>query len=280
MTTPTSAPFYVHPPRHARSRQPVLVTGGTGTLGTEVVRALQERDVAVRVVTRRDPASMSSDAAGEQTQYVHADLVGGEGLAEAVDGVQAIVNLATDVMHPQDLDVPAARRLGEVAAANGVRLVHMSIVGCWDNPLPYYRGKAAAETEVLRAGAECCIVRATQFHPLVALVVAPRLGLSLAPADLRAAPSDPAWVARQIAGLAVAPDLPDVAEYAGPEELSARDLAVLTAHIRGKRLRRHVTLPAVGGIARAFARGANLPDEHAQRGGRTYAEWLADEASA
>lgn len=90
----------------------ILVTGGTGTLGRAVVPALIGQDV--QIMSRRG--------------HVVADLSTGEGVAEAVAGVDVVVHLATG--NRRGRDVPAARRLIDAARQAGVgHLVYVSIVG-------------------------------------------------------------------------------------------------------------------------------------------------------
>lgn len=266
MSDPTAAPTFV-PGLPGSQREPVLVTGGTGTLGRAVVAELQRSHVPARVLTRHTDACPGT---------VTGDLRTGDGLDAALDGVVAVINCATDTHHGVEVDVDGTRRLTELAASD-VRFVHMSILGCWNNPLPYYRAKSASETVVIDSGLPHAIVRATQFHPFLAHLLTPKAGVTTAPRGTRAAPIDPAFVARRLVDVTLGSDLPGrVVELAGPEILTARDAAILTAHTLGLHLRRHVSLPAIGGIARAFARGSNLPGPDAERGGCTYAEWLGD----
>lgn len=268
MTDPTAAPALMAGLPNA-SRDRVLVTGGTGRLGRAVVAELIRSAVPVRVLTRRSAVDLD-------TELAQGDLATGEGLADAIDGVGCVIHLASDPHHGQQVDVEGTRRLTDALRDHdGARLLHMSIVGCWDCPLPYYRIKSAAETVVVDSGVPHSVVRATQFHPLVERLLTPRAGLTTAPAGVRLAPVDPDWVARRLVDLALAVgEQPGLIQLAGPEVLSARDAAVLTAHARGLKLRRHVPVPAVGAIARALARGSNLPGPDAERGGSTYAEWL------
>ena len=67
---------------------PVLVTGGTGTLGRRLVPRLTEAGCAVRVLTRR--ARPDEDG----VRYLTGDLATGEGVGPAVDGVATIVHCA------------------------------------------------------------------------------------------------------------------------------------------------------------------------------------------
>ncbi|TWP35091.1 SDR family oxidoreductase [Leekyejoonella antrihumi] len=271
MAGPTDPPPLV-PGLPGLGRAPVLVTGGTGTLGLRVVEELTRSEVPARVLTRR--ASGSSPV-----PQVEGDLATGDGLLEAVSGVQAIIHCASNPTHAQQVDVQGTRRLCDVLSqANpDARLVYVSIVGCWDSPMSYYQVKADTEAVVTGSGRPHVIVRATQFHDLVARICGAHLGpVGLGLSGLRFASCDTAWVAARLVDVAL-DETPATApiELAGPETQSARDLAVLTAHIQGRRTPRVLPLPAVGGALKAFAAGANLPGPGAVRGGRTYAEWLA-----
>lgn len=257
------------------AREPVLVTGGTGTIGSQVVRELLRSGVPATVFTR------SAGRAAAGSREVEGDLTTGAGLAEAVEGVQAVIHCASDAKHTQDVDIDGTRRLCAVLAERNprARLVHVSIVGCWDNPFPYYRAKAAAETVVTDSDRPQVIARATQVHELVRRLVGGQVGgFGLGMRGLRFAPVDSAWLATQLVDLALEEKLASgVVEYAGPEILAARELAVLTAHVEGRRTPHVVRLPAVGSTMRRFAEGSNLPGPDAIRGGATYAQWLAQQ---
>jgi nucleoside-diphosphate-sugar epimerase len=67
---------------------PVLVTGGTGTLGRLVVARLRDAGRDVRVLSRRRP-----DAA-DGTEFATGDLATGDGIEAAVDGARTIVHCA------------------------------------------------------------------------------------------------------------------------------------------------------------------------------------------
>lgn len=66
----------------------VLVTGGSGHLGSEVVRLLLERGDRVRVLSR-------TQGTNPDVTNIRGDLATGEGAREAVSGVRTIVHAAT-----------------------------------------------------------------------------------------------------------------------------------------------------------------------------------------
>lgn len=271
MSDPTAAPDLLSGLPYLQ-RSPVLVTGGTGTLGRAVVGELLRSGVPARILTRSADCAMAA-------RVCVGDLRSGVGLAAAVDGVHAVVHCATST-RGSAVDVDGLERLCNALAAHAptAHLIHVSIVGCWEIPLPYYRVKAEAETVVGESGRPFTIVRATQFHHFVERVCGARLGpLGIGVRDLRFAPCDPEWVAEQLVDLALE-DTPaaGTVELAGPDTFTARDLTVLTAHLAGREAPRQLRIPPIGRTLTALGDGANLPGRSARRGGRSYPQWWAD----
>lgn len=140
----------------------VLVTGGTGVVGSHVVRALGENGHRAVVFSRQE---------GNGPEWRRGNLATGEGLAEAVAGMDAIVHAGsatTDLTRQRATDVEGTRRLLTAARAAGVgHLVYISIVGMEGVAYPYYRSKLAAEAIVKEDLVPWTILRATQFHTLM-----------------------------------------------------------------------------------------------------------------
>ena len=88
----------------------VLVTGGTGVLGTRVVERLGAAGVEARVMSRSG-----------RPGTVRGDLLTGEGLDAAVRGVETIIHCASSPYRKtREVDVEGTRRLLEAAAGAGV----------------------------------------------------------------------------------------------------------------------------------------------------------------
>ena len=127
----------------------MLVTGGTGTLGRNVVQALTETGYHVRMMSRqRQPANVFA-----ATEWAHADLATGQGLAEAVAGIEVIVHAASSPAgHTRQIDIDGTRLLLEQARVAGVsHVIYISIVGVDRIPYAYYRAMSA----VTCAGRSC-----------------------------------------------------------------------------------------------------------------------------
>ena len=98
-------------------------------------------------------------------QTCRGDLLTGEGLEEAVDGVGMIVHCATGNGRA---DIDGTRNLIRAALRAGrPHLIYVSIVGVDRVDMPYYRAKLACEQLVEHSGLPWTIQRTTQFHELI-----------------------------------------------------------------------------------------------------------------
>lgn len=253
---------------------PVLVTGGTGTVGRRVVARLDTPGQEVRVLSRHHAAT----TAGRQS--VVADLSTGDGLAAALQGVQTVVHCAGSARG----DDAKAEVLVRAAAAAGVtHLVHISVVGVDRIPIEsrvdraifgYYGAKLAAERVVIDSGLPYSLLRATQFHDLVWTLVRQLAKLPVAPVpDWSFQPVDAGEVADRLAALALGQPSGRVADLGGPDCSSLVDL--FRSYLRATSRRRPVLpLRLPGQAAKAFAAGANLTTDGAAIGSRTWEQFL------
>lgn len=258
----------------------VLVTGGTGTLGRELVARLRDGGHTVRVMSRSAPPTGLPD----DLEWARADLASGEGLATALDDVDAVVHAATSppneppYLKPRAVDVVGTQRLVDRAEAAAVeRFVYTSIVGIDDVPFPYYQYKVQAEELVEAADVPSVIPRATQFHEFLAenLRTLRWLPVWALPTDFRFQPVAAAEVAAEIAPLVSGPEPDDRPRIGGPEVLTLDELAASWKEVRGVR-RPTVSLPLPGATARAVRDGELTAPENRQ-GTTTWREWLQDD---
>jgi uncharacterized protein YbjT (DUF2867 family) len=258
-------------------KAPILVTGGTGTLGRLVVPRLRDAGREVRVLSRHRREG------GQGVQLATGDLATGEGIDAAVEGTEVIVHCAGTTRGDED----KARHLVRAASRAGVRhLVHISVVGADRVPLAsgidramfgYFGSKLAAERVVAGSSLPWSTLRATQFHDLLFLVVRQlaRLPVVPVPAGFRFQPVDPGEVADRLVELALGGPAGLVPDLGGPR---VYEMATLVRGYLGARGRRRPTLPVriPGAAARAFRAGANLAPDRAV-GRRTWEEFLADQ---
>lgn len=244
----------------------IVVTGGSGGLGSEIVEEFDHR---------REKAIPASRRTGF-------DLTTGRGMAEVITGADVIVHTATHATKHHAVDVAGTERLITMMRARvaTTHLIYVSIVGCDRNPIGYYRSKTAAEKLLAASGLSVTVVRATQFHTLVdAIAENATIGpLGFAPHGLRFQPCELGWVARRIVDYAFA-DRPAgfrrADDLAGPELLSLAQAISVRAESAGHQAPRLIQLPALGTALAAFAEGANLPDDSAEIGGPSFTAWTA-----
>jgi uncharacterized protein YbjT (DUF2867 family) len=259
---------------------PILVTGGTGTLGRLVVGRLREAGCDVRVLSRR------GHEAEDGIQFVRGDLDTGGGIEAAVEGAEIIVHCAGSSNGDED----KARNLVRAASRAGApHLVYISVVGADRIPVAsgvdramfgYFASKLAAERVVADSGLPWTTLRATQFHDLILMVAQrmSRLPVIPLPAGFRFQPIDAREVADRLTGLALGTPTGLVSDMAGPRVYSAAGL--LRGYLRATHRHRPIIpvwLP--GKAARAFRAGANLVPEQAV-GHWSWEEFLTERVSS
>jgi uncharacterized protein YbjT (DUF2867 family) len=246
---------------------PILVTGGTGTLGRLVTPLLRDAGARIRVLSRH--AHESRDG----IEYATGDLLKGQGVEPAVDGMATVVHLAGG---PRG-DVEATRNLVRAASRAGVRhLVLVSVVGADRVPLGYFRMKLGTERAVEDSGIPWTTLRASQFYDLVVLVgrAMAKLPVVPVPSGVRFQPVDARDVAARMAELALGEPAGLVPDIAGPRVYPMGDLLRGYLRAAGKR-RLLVPLALPGKGIRALKAGGNLAP-HRAVGTRTWEDFLAE----
>jgi uncharacterized protein YbjT (DUF2867 family) len=194
----------------------VLVTGGTGVLGRQVVGRLNSR-ADVRVLSR---------TARPDPRVVPGDLETGAGLAAACQGMDVIVHCAGihDYLRA-GRDVHATRRLLE-AVAGTPHIVVVSVVGADRVRFGYHRAKLATEQLLAQSDLPVTILRTTLFHDLVLkfLKLAARGPVAVAPRGGRVQPVDSGEVAERLVELALGEPAGRVADMGGPRVHTAQEL--------------------------------------------------------
>jgi uncharacterized protein YbjT (DUF2867 family) len=242
----------------------IAVTGGTGTLGREVVRELEARGHAVRALSRRSPDHP-------------VDLTTGEGLAAALAGVDVVIDAANAGPTRKAAEavlVEGTRRLLAAEVQAGVaHHVGVSIVGIDRVPSAYYEVKLAQEAVVQGGGVPWTIVRATQFHTLIDTLFSATARLGVLPgAGFPLQPVDPREVAVVLADTAEAEPSYATTQFAGPEVRTVRELAHTWRDATG-RSAAIVPVPLAGATPRAL-RDGGLIHRGAWTGRRTFAEYV------
>ena len=194
----------------------ISVIGATGLIGSKVVDLLKGdgHDVVA--------ASRSTGA----------DVLTGEGLADALTGADVLVDLTNSPSFDDDpvMDFFTRSSANLVAAAKEAGVGHyvaLSIVGVDDLPESgYMRAKVVQEKTIVGSGLPYSVVRATQFHEFAAAIV----GSLEADDEVRAPdaliqPIAADEVVAEVARVAVGSPINAVVNIGGPDKISFSDLA-------------------------------------------------------
>jgi len=140
----------------------VAVTGGTGFVGSHLVRGLLESGHEVVVLARGTRPRRQ----GSGVTFVAADLTRDDGLAETFAGCDAVVHLVAVINErgQQTFERTIRRSTERVAAAAAEarvpHLIYQSAIGADPDPrYPYLAYKWAAEELVRGSGVPCTIMR-------------------------------------------------------------------------------------------------------------------------
>jgi uncharacterized protein YbjT (DUF2867 family) len=246
----------------------VAVAGATGRVGQHVVRVLEERGHHVVPMSRA----------------VGVDVVTGAGLAEALQGVEVIIDVSS-TPSPEQHEATAfftasARNLHEAAQKAGVRrIVVVSIIGIDGSTAGYNAAKLAHEQAALAGPIPTRIVRAAQFHEFVEQLVGwgTRGDVAYVP-KMRTQLVAARTVAEQLVDVATAADADEARrpypEVAGPRTENLAEMARLLAARRGAPARIEEVSDPGNPDRELFESGGLLPGPHAVLAGPSYAQWL------
>ncbi|KNY21030.1 SDR family oxidoreductase [Methylobacterium sp. ARG-1] len=193
----------------------IVVIGGTGLVGSQVVTALRGSGHAVL-------------AASPNTGV---NAVTGEGLADALSGASVVVDVANSPSFADaaamDFFVRAGRNLAQAEKAAGVsHHVALSVVGTellLDSG--YFRARLAQEELIASAGVPWTLVRATQFFEFVGTIAGAAIVDGVARVTSASIqPIASADVAAKVATVALAAPRNGMIEIAGPERLPMAEL--------------------------------------------------------
>jgi uncharacterized protein YbjT (DUF2867 family) len=242
----------------------IVVVGGTGLIGSKLVKELRERG---QEVVAASPASGVNSLTGE-------------GLADALKGASVAIDV-TNSPSWEDAAVlkffeTSTRNLLDYGAAAGVgHHVALSVVGT-ERLLEsgFFRAKIAQENLIKASSIPSSIVRATQFFEFVEKIAdlsTERNKVRLPPVLFQPMAADD--VASALAGIAMSTPMNRTVEIGGPEqfrldELIRRDLAAREDP------REVVSDPNARYYGIAVSERALIPNDDAQLGETRFEDWL------
>jgi uncharacterized protein YbjT (DUF2867 family) len=232
----------------------ILVTGGTGMLGRELVRRLVDTGERVRVMTR-DRARTSVLPSG--VEIVEGDLCNDAQVTAAVRGCDAVISAAHGFVGPgkptpERVDLEGNRRLIRAAVeANVNRFVLLSVAGAGpDHPMSLSRAKFAAERELRASGLGFAIVRAAPFMETWLMILGDMLDAKGHVVVFGPGTNPISFVSvRDVAALVVAAcreESNDVYEIGGPEKIGLATVAQQVLEARARKAEtKHIPLFAL-----------------------------------
>ncbi len=136
----------------------ILLTGGTGYIGSHLLAKLRGRGEPIRLLVR-DPAKHQALVTGN-VGLAQGDVTDPESLKKALDGVDKVINLVAIIRErPGGITFERINYGGTVnllaaaQAANVKRFIHMSALGVRPDPtLPYFDTKYRAQQAVETSG--------------------------------------------------------------------------------------------------------------------------------
>ncbi len=201
----------------------ITVVGASGLIGTKVVELLKADGHEVLAASRSTGL----------------DVLSGDGLADALAGADALVDVTNSPSFEADAVMDfftrSATNISAAAGAAGVgHYVALSIVGVDGLPdSPYMRAKVAQERIITESGLPYSIVRATQFAEFADAIVESMTDgdvVRVPDALIQPVPADE--VAAAVAHAAASEPINGIRNIGGPEKITFERLArdVLARH--------------------------------------------------
>ena len=243
----------------------ILVTGGSGFIGRRVVARLADGGNGVRVLARGQRQAELPNG----VEAVNADVLSGEGLSEAMSGVDKVVHMVAIIRESggqtfEGVIRRGTERVAEAAKLAGVKkLVYVSAIGAQDNPTyPYLHAKWWAERAVASSGIKYTILRPSivfgegdEFINALAGLV--RYNPIVPVAGNGKAKFQPIWVEDLVTCIVACLDQDahggETLEVGGPEHLTYDEMLDIVKQTLGKsRLKAHVPLALMRPLAQVM----------------------------
>jgi uncharacterized protein YbjT (DUF2867 family) len=248
----------------------LAVIGSTGLVGSQLVALAESSGHVVTGISKESGV----------------DLLTGAGLADALDGAEAVVNLIQspnfEEQSSKEFFTTVAANLGRAAADAGVRrTVVLSIIGVdrvaaaesdtgtgYDG---YYKAKFAQERATREHAPNAHVVRSAQFHNIASQMIGwSRDGDTATVPDLSIQPLAVAAMVQVVLDVATGARDGDLIEVAGPRPEHLAAMSTEFARHQGDDVQ-----VVAGPVGEPVRGGILLPGPDAVLVGPTFDEWLA-----
>jgi uncharacterized protein YbjT (DUF2867 family) len=242
----------------------IIVIGGHGRLGSKIVAQLSEH---------------GHDAVAADLK-TGVNTLTGEGLAEALDGADAVIDVSNSPSFEDDavmdfFQTSTRNILSAEAAARVGHHVATSIVG--SDRLPdsgYLRAKVAQEELIEASSIPYSIVRSTQFFEFVDSIAAEMTeGDTVRVPSASIQPIAAEDAARAVGRIAAGTPINGIVEIAGPEPLRFDELIGYALSARNDS-RQVITDPDTPYFGTTLSNGSLLPGDNAELGETRFQDWL------
>ena len=138
----------------------ILVTGGTGTLGKEIVSQLIANNYQPDILSSRTSRDSPKGA-----RMLKGDLMEKSSINKVVANAEIIIHCASNPRNSENVDVEGTRNLLEAVNVKKLpHIIYLSIVGANKSQYPYYQNKCKVERMIMESKLPWSILRVTQFH--------------------------------------------------------------------------------------------------------------------
>lgn len=254
---------------------PILVTGGTGTLGRLVVRKLIAAGRDVRLLSRKDRPGIppGTPRLPDWPEWFVGDLKTGAGLAKALEGVGIVLHCSG--MPGQHVEATAQLQIAATRVGKP-HIVYPSIIGADRIEHDAFSDRRAVERLLADGGLPWTVQRTSHFHEHIEadLRRQSRRPFMTVPAEVSFQPIAADEVAERLADLCTTMPANRVPDFAGPEIVDADDLANAWLDAAHKR-RRLVVVRKPGKLHAGYRAGMHLAPDRGV-GQQTFGQFLAE----
>lgn len=203
----------------------ILITGGTGNLGKQVVGfLLPYKEFEISILSSHPNAHSSNNV-----KIFKGDLANNIGLAKATEEAEIIIHCASDPTNFNKVDIEGTENLLNSLDKKIRNFIYISIVGVDKRNYPYYQAKYQVENMIADTGIPYTILRATQFHNFILAMLQPFTeneanGIIKMPRGMKFQSVDIKEVAKKLVELSLEEASGLLPDFGGPEILSLEEM--------------------------------------------------------